>query len=98
MQTIQNWIHHPNQIIGRGTRLFEDKFYFTIVDFVGAYKKFSDPDWDGPGLPPGPPKPPPPPQPPKPPKPPKEKIIIKLAKGNPVQGTTIDQASTHLCL
>jgi type I restriction enzyme R subunit len=77
------------QIIGRGTRLFEDKFYFTIVDFVGAYKKFSDPDWDGPGLPPGPPKPPPPPQPPKPPPPPKEKIIIKLAKGNELSITSM---------
>jgi type I restriction enzyme R subunit len=35
------------QIIGRGTRLFEGKEYFTIYDFVGAYKNFSDPEWDG---------------------------------------------------
>lgn len=35
------------QIIGRGTRLFEGKSYFTIYDFVGAYKHFSDPEWDG---------------------------------------------------
>ncbi len=35
------------QIIGRGTRLFEGKDYFTIYDFVGAYKLFSDPEWDG---------------------------------------------------
>jgi type I restriction enzyme R subunit len=35
------------QIIGRGTRLFEGKNYFTIYDFVGAYKNFSDPQWDG---------------------------------------------------
>ena len=35
------------QIIGRGTRLFEDKDYFTIYDFVEAYKHFSDPEWDG---------------------------------------------------
>ena len=35
------------QIIGRGTRLFEGKDYFTIYDFYGAYKHFSDPDWDG---------------------------------------------------
>jgi type I restriction enzyme, R subunit len=35
------------QIIGRGTRLFEGKHYFTIVDFVNAYHFFSDPDWDG---------------------------------------------------
>jgi type I restriction enzyme R subunit len=88
MRPVNNMIEFK-QIIGRGTRLFEDKFYFTIVDFVGAYKKFSDPDWDGPGLPPGPPKPPPPPRPPKPPKPPKEKIIIKLAKGNELSITSM---------
>ncbi|MCP4286373.1 MAG: DEAD/DEAH box helicase family protein [Gammaproteobacteria bacterium] len=35
------------QIIGRGTRLFEGKDYFTIYDFVGAYHHFSDPEWDG---------------------------------------------------
>jgi len=35
------------QIIGRGTRLFDDKDYFTIYDFVDAYKHFSDPEWDG---------------------------------------------------
>ena len=36
------------QIIGRGTRLFEGKDYFTIHDFVKAYQHFSDPEWDGP--------------------------------------------------
>ncbi len=35
------------QIIGRGTRLFDGKEYFTVYDFVDAYKHFSDPDWDG---------------------------------------------------
>ena len=35
------------QIIGRGTRLFDGKEYFTIYDFVDAYKHFSDPEWDG---------------------------------------------------
>ena len=35
------------QIIGRGTRLFDGKDYFTIYDFVQAYKHFSDPEWDG---------------------------------------------------
>jgi type I restriction enzyme R subunit len=35
------------QIIGRGTRLFEGKHYFTIVDFVNAYHLFSDAEWDG---------------------------------------------------
>ncbi len=35
------------QIVGRGTRLFDGKEYFTIFDFVGAYMHFSDPEWDG---------------------------------------------------
>jgi type I restriction enzyme R subunit len=35
------------QIIGRGTRLYDGKNYFTIIDFVDAYKHFSDPEWDG---------------------------------------------------
>jgi len=35
------------QIIGRGTRLFDGKEYFTILDFVKAYYHFSDPEWDG---------------------------------------------------
>jgi type I restriction enzyme, R subunit len=35
------------QIVGRGTRLFDGKEYFTIYDFVNAYKNFSDPEWDG---------------------------------------------------
>ncbi|MEI6296402.1 MAG: DEAD/DEAH box helicase family protein [bacterium] len=35
------------QIIGRGTRLFEGKEYFTIIDFVDAYHHFADPEWDG---------------------------------------------------
>ncbi len=35
------------QIIGRGTRVFEGKDYFTIIDFRGATNKFYDQDWDG---------------------------------------------------
>lgn len=35
------------QIIGRGTRVFEGKDYFTIYDFVRAYEHFNDPAWDG---------------------------------------------------
>ncbi len=35
------------QIIGRGTRLFDNKNYFTIIDFVNAYQHFLDPEWDG---------------------------------------------------
>ncbi len=42
-----NSIIEFKQIIGRGTRLFDGKEYFTILDFVDAYKHFSDPEWDG---------------------------------------------------
>ena len=35
------------QIIGRGTRLYDGKDYFTIYDFVEAHHHFSDPEWDG---------------------------------------------------
>jgi len=35
------------QIIGRGTRLYDGKDYFTIYDFVHAYHHFNDPEWDG---------------------------------------------------
>jgi len=40
------------QIIGRGTRTFEGKDYFTVYDFVKAYEHFNDPEWDGEPLPP----------------------------------------------
>lgn len=40
------------QIIGRGTRMYEGKDYFTIYDFVKAHYNFADPDWDGEPLPP----------------------------------------------
>ena len=38
------------QIIGRGTRVREElgKLSFTIMDFRGVARLFSDPDWDGP--------------------------------------------------
>ncbi|MBN4078180.1 DEAD/DEAH box helicase family protein [Nitrospina gracilis] len=42
------------QIIGRGTRLFEGKDYFTIYDFVKAYEHFNDEEWDGEPLDPEP--------------------------------------------
>lgn len=59
------------QIIGRGTRLYDGKDYFTIYDHVGAHMHFLDPEWDGEALPcetcgkvvcecPTPPPPPPP--------------------------------------
>ncbi|PCJ18926.1 MAG: restriction endonuclease subunit R [Candidatus Cloacimonadota bacterium] len=35
------------QIVGRGTRLFDGKDYFTVYDFVKAHEHFNDPDWDG---------------------------------------------------
>ncbi len=35
------------QIVGRGTRLFDGKEFFTIYDFVDAYHHFADPEWDG---------------------------------------------------
>jgi type I restriction enzyme, R subunit len=56
------------QIIGRGTRLYEGKDYFTIYDFVKAHQHFNDPTWDGepinaePGIP-QPPRTPDPPDP-----------------------------------
>jgi type I restriction enzyme R subunit len=43
------------QIIGRGTRLFDGKDYFTIYDFVRAHHHFNDPEWDGEPIEPEPP-------------------------------------------
>ena len=40
------------QIIGRGTRTFDGKDFFTIYDFVKAYEHFNDAAWDGEPLPP----------------------------------------------
>ena len=39
------------QIVGRGTRLFDGKEFFTIYDFTDAFHHFSDPEWDGDALP-----------------------------------------------
>ena len=78
------------QIIGRGTRLFDGKEYFTIYDFVDAYHHFADPEWDGEPIDettetePKPPKGPggdEPPIPPEPPEEPKKKLKIKLRDG-----------------
>ncbi len=80
------------QIIGRGTRLYDGKDYFTIYDFVKAHLHFNDPEWDGEPIEPEPKKP----GPPAPPKPcpvcgqipcicdrgpRKKKIKVKLADG-----------------
>ena len=35
------------QIVGRGTRIYDGKDFFTIVDFNDNVKHFSDPEWDG---------------------------------------------------
>ena len=79
------------QIIGRGTRLYDGKDYFTIYDFVKAHHHFSDPEWDGEPLDPTPPPAPQPrgpggeprngPGPNPPPEPPREKLKIKLSDG-----------------
>jgi type I restriction enzyme R subunit len=77
------------QIIGRGTRLYDGKDYFTIYDFVKAHHHFSDPEWDGEPLEPEP-KPEPqarpaaPPESPGPgpePGPRRQRIKVKLADG-----------------
>lgn len=46
MRPIKSMIEFK-QIVGRGTRLFDGKEFFTILDFVNAYKHFNDPEWDG---------------------------------------------------
>ena len=80
------------QIIGRGTRTYDGKDFFTIYDFVKAYEHFHDPEWDGPpedppepgpvrpGTPPEGPDEPGGPEGPEPPEP-AEKIKIKLSDG-----------------
>jgi type I restriction enzyme R subunit len=42
-----NTIIEFKQIVGRGTRLFDGKDFFTIYDFVDAWHHFADPEWDG---------------------------------------------------
>jgi type I restriction enzyme R subunit len=80
LRTINSMVEFK-QIIGRGTRLFEDKEYFTIYDFVKAHHLFSDPEWDGDPVPPEPPPPPKPARPVKQPVDRPEKIRIELAEG-----------------
>jgi type I restriction enzyme R subunit len=88
LRTVNSMIEFK-QIVGRGTRLFDGKEFFTIYDFVDAYKHFSDPEWDGEPLEPEPsevrePKGEYQPKEPKEPGEPKErkqKIKIKLRNG-----------------
>ena len=51
LRTVNSMVEFK-QIVGRGTRLFKNKAFFTIYDFVKAHKHFQDPEWDGPPLPP----------------------------------------------
>jgi type I restriction enzyme R subunit len=83
-----NSIIEFKQIIGRGTRLFDGKEYFTIYDFVDAYHHFADPEWDGEPIdettdkePREPKEPKEPKEPPLPPNEPKKKLKIKLRDG-----------------
>ncbi|MBC8238114.1 MAG: DEAD/DEAH box helicase family protein [Helicobacteraceae bacterium] len=82
-----NQIIEFKQIVGRGTRLYDGKEFFTIYDFVDAYQRFSDPEWDGEPLEPEPIEEPKEPRTPKEPSEPKEptekkqKIKIKLRDG-----------------
>ncbi|PVH30321.1 EcoAI/FtnUII family type I restriction enzme subunit R [Pararhodobacter oceanensis] len=93
MRPIRSMIEFK-QIIGRGTRLFDGKEFFTVWDFVKAHENFNDPEWDGeplpaapassPGTPPaGPESGGEPPQPvgDDPIDPPREKTVIKLSDG-----------------
>jgi type I restriction enzyme R subunit len=79
------------QIVGRGTRLFDGKEFFTIYDFVNAYHHFADPEWDGEPLEPEtavtkepvtyPPQPEAPPEAANEPNPPRQKVKVKLRDG-----------------
>lgn len=63
MRTVNSMVEFK-QIVGRGTRLFDGKDYFTIYDFYrNAHAKFNDPDWDGEPVAPEPPTPGPVPKP-----------------------------------
>ena len=46
MRPVNNMVEFK-QILGRGTRLFDGKYYFTLYDFVGAARNFQDEEWDG---------------------------------------------------
>jgi type I restriction enzyme, R subunit len=91
MRPIRSMIEFK-QIIGRGTRVYDGKDFFTIWDFVRAHENFNDREWDGEPLepePPGPPRPPvePADRPDVPPEEPgddegsRQKIVVQLADG-----------------
>lgn len=94
MRPIRSMIEFK-QIIGRGTRTYEGKDFFTIWDFVKAHENFNDPEWDGeplepeeprePRTPPSDPEPGPEGEPPEGgdgPEPPVEKVVVKLSDGS----------------
>ncbi|ROO35215.1 EcoAI/FtnUII family type I restriction enzme subunit R [Salinisphaera orenii] len=56
MRPIKSMIEFK-QIIGRGTRVFDGKYFFTVYDFVKAHEHFKDPEWDGEPEPPELPEP-----------------------------------------
>ncbi|MCC5913382.1 MAG: restriction endonuclease subunit R, partial [Balneolaceae bacterium] len=63
MRTVNSMVEFK-QIVGRGTRLYDGKDYFSMYDFYrNPHSKFIDPDWDGEPVDPEPPSPPPPPKP-----------------------------------
>lgn len=62
------------QIIGRGSRLFDGKGYFRIIDFTNATRLIDE--WDIP------PEPPLPPEPPEQPIPPMDKLLMGLVIDN----------------
>ena len=71
------------QIIGRGTRLYDGKDYFTIYDFVKAHDHFNDAEWDGEPIDPEP-KPEAPPRAVREPSPdyvPRPRVKVALADG-----------------
>lgn len=101
VRTIKSHVEFK-QIIGRGTRLFDGKDFFTIIDFTGATNAFYDREWDGP----------PeeeveteeggasesrkekkykqPPEEPSMVQEPEEKLVVKLSNGNSLKVTNVD--------
>ncbi|WP_369413091.1 EcoAI/FtnUII family type I restriction enzme subunit R [Maritalea mediterranea] len=106
MRPIRSMIEFK-QIIGRGTRTYEGKDFFTIWDFVKAHENFNDPEWDGEPLAPEPsaePRTPPTgpqPEPDEPHEPddgadniPREKVVVKLSDGS-VRNISYIAATTY---
>lgn len=86
------------QIIGRGTRLYDGKDYFTIYDFVKAHHHFHDPEWDGEPMAPEPTSqvrgtgrvdPPPVVGPTTPPPPPKIRVQLADGKARSIQSMAV---------